>query len=140
STTAIISSVPGGLTFNFNPTAQANFELSVRPQFYGKYWSTWGPVKRVTATSPGSTTTTLAATAVVNNAATLNGTVNPNSLATVGYFQWGTTTNYGQTTAPSSLGSGAAAVPLAAPLTWLTGGQTYHFRAVGSNSAGVTFG
>lgn len=39
-----------------------------------------------------------------------------------------------------NLGAGNGAVALTAPLTWLTGGATYHFRAVGSNSAGLVYG
>src|SRR5258708_7369437 len=41
------------------------------------------------------TVTTLAATSVTSNSATLNGTANPNGASTVAYFQYGLTTNYG---------------------------------------------
>jgi photosystem II stability/assembly factor-like uncharacterized protein len=39
--------------------------------------------------------TTLPATSVTATNATLNGTINPNGAATLGYFQYGLTTNYG---------------------------------------------
>src|SRR5258708_7314595 len=39
--------------------------------------------------------TTLAATSVTSNSATLNGTANPNGGVTTAYFQYGSTTNYG---------------------------------------------
>ena len=92
------------------------------------------------ATTSAPSVTTLAATVVTNTTATLNGSATPNGLAAIGFFQWGTTTNYGQTTAAASLGSGTAAVALATPISGLTAGVTYHFRAVSSNSAGIVYG
>jgi len=58
----------------------------------------------------------------------MNGTVNPNGLATTYYFQWGTTTSYGNNTTTTSAGSGSANVNVSANLAGLTGGTTYHFR------------
>ena len=50
--------------------------------------------------------TTGAATDVTTTGATLNGTVNPNGVATTVSFEWGMTTSYGQTTAgPTCLGA-----------------------------------
>ena len=83
---------------------------------------------------------TLAATAVTGTSATINGTVNPNGLATTYYFQWGTTVSYGNTTTSTSAGSGSAAVAVSANLTSLVGGTTYHFRLVAVNSDGTTNG
>ena len=48
---------------------------------------------------PLPTVTTTAATNVTSSSATLNGTVNPNGLTTSVYFQYGTTSGYGITTA-----------------------------------------
>ena len=86
------------------------------------------------------TVNTLAATAVTETSATLNGTINPNGLATTYYFQWGTTTAYGNTTTSGSAGSGSANVNVSAGITGLSGGTTYHFRLVGTNSDGTTNG
>ncbi len=86
------------------------------------------------------TVVTQAATAVSVNAATLNGTVNPNGLATDYYFKWGTTTAYGNVTATVSAGSGSAAVPVNAGITGLTPGTTYHFSLVAVNGDGTTNG
>ena len=84
--------------------------------------------------------TTLAATSVTGISATLNGTVNPNGLATTYYFQWGTTTSYGNTTTSSSAGSGTSNVNVSANITGLTANTPYHFRVVGVNSDGTTNG
>src|SRR5262252_5116716 len=86
------------------------------------------------------TATTGAATNMTTTSATLTGTVNANGLATMAYFQWGTTTAYDQTTASQSIGSGTGTVSVSATLTGLTPSRTYHYRVVASNDAGTTFG
>ena len=83
---------------------------------------------------------TLAATSVIGSTATINGTVNPNGLATTYYFQWGTTPSYGNNTTSASAGSGATAVAVSANLTGLTSGTTYHFSLVATNSDGTSTG
>ncbi len=80
------------------------------------------------------------ATNVAAPNATLNGTVNPNGLATTYYFQWGTTTSYGNTTTATSAGSGTSNVAVNAIITGLVGGTTYHFRIVATNSDGTANG
>ena len=86
------------------------------------------------------TVTTLAASSVTGAIATLNGSVNPNGLATTYYFQWGTTVSYGNLTTTTSAGSGTSAIAVSANLTGLTSGTTYHFRLVGVNSDGTSNG
>ncbi|MBK9356356.1 MAG: hypothetical protein IPN08_03035 [Bacteroidales bacterium] len=86
------------------------------------------------------TVTTLAATAVAAPNATLNGTVNPNGLATTYYFQWGTSTSYTNTTTTTSAGSGTSAVAVSANITGLVAGTTYYFRLVATNSDGTAYG
>jgi len=73
-----------------------------------------------------------------STAATLNGFVNPEGLATTYHFEYGTNTAYGTSTAATSAGSGQAPVPVSAPLSGLTAGKTYHFRVVATNSAGTS--
>jgi uncharacterized repeat protein (TIGR02543 family) len=73
-----------------------------------------------------------------STAATLNGSVNPEGLATTYHFEYGTNTAYGTSTAATSAGSGNAPVPVSAPISGLTAGTTYHFRLVATNSAGTT--
>jgi hypothetical protein len=83
---------------------------------------------------------TTAATSVTATTATLNGTVNPNGLATTYYFEWGTTVSYGNTTTTASAGSGSSSIAVSAGLTSLTSGVTYHFRIVATNADGTSTG
>ena len=71
--------------------------------------------------------------------ATLNGSVDPHGLTTTVYFQYGTTTNYGLTTATQSK-TGNTYLNVTANISGLTASTTYHFRIVATNSAGTTYG
>ncbi len=82
----------------------------------------------------------LAASGVMPDAATLNGTVNPEGNGTVVWFEWGTTTNYSQLTPAQAMGNGTNNLDFSQVLTGLTIGVTYQFRAAASNSSGVMFG
>src|ERR1019366_6980117 len=83
---------------------------------------------------------TLPATGVSTNSATLSGTVNPNGWPTTAWFQWGPSTNYGNLTSVADLGSGNTALPLSAPLAGLTLSVTYHFRVAATNDYGLVYG
>src|ERR1019366_2154497 len=83
---------------------------------------------------------TLPATGVSTNSATLSGTVNPNGWPTTAWFQWGPSTNYGNLTSVADLGSGNTALPLSAPLAGLTLGVTYHLRVAATNDYGLVYG
>lgn len=73
-------------------------------------------------------------------AATLNGTVNPNSLETIVTFEYGTTTSYGSTAiAQQSPLSGDSDGNVSVDLTGLAIGTTYHFRIKAENSLGTTY-
>jgi YVTN family beta-propeller protein len=72
--------------------------------------------------------------------ATLNGTVNPNGLSTIAYFDYGITNTYGITTTNQSVGVGTADVVISATITGLSPTTTYYFRVVATNSAGKTNG
>jgi len=89
-------------------------------------------------TGPGATTGS--ATSMTQTSATLNGTVNPNGFSSNGYFQYGATTAYGKTTASAGLGTGTTAIPLSQTIFGLSCGTTYHFRAVGQDTAGPSYG
>ncbi len=85
--------------------------------------------------------TTLAASAITHNGATLNGTLNPRNAATAASFQHGLTTAYGAT-APATPGmiTGNVAVPVNATLTGLTPHTKYNFRLNGSSDNGAANG
>ena len=80
------------------------------------------------------------ATDITSNSATLNGTVNPNSVATNAYFQWGTITSYGTTTTSTAIGNGVVSLAVSATVSSLTLNAEYNFRVVGSSSFGTTYG
>jgi sugar lactone lactonase YvrE len=79
------------------------------------------------------------ATFIASFSATLNGSLNPNGLPTTFHFQYGTTTNYGLTTAPQTR-IGNTSQPVTANIIGLTAGTTYHFRIVASNADGTSYG
>ena len=84
--------------------------------------------------------TTLAATAVTANGATLNGTVNPNGFTSSASFQYSTnaTLSTGVTTVPAQSGlTGTTAVAVNANVTGLTPSTTYYYRAEGTNANGT---
>jgi hypothetical protein len=83
---------------------------------------------------------TLPATGVSTNSATLNAMVNPNGWPTTAWFQWGATTTYGNVTSVADLGSGTTALPLSAPLAGLTPYVNYHFRVAATNDYGLAYG
>jgi hypothetical protein len=86
------------------------------------------------------TVTTFVATAVSNNAATFNGSVNPNGDQTYSYFEYGTNTYYGTTTAISDDGIGGTTLNLSYRVGSLSPNTTYHYRMVAYNSGGTTLG
>jgi PKD repeat protein len=97
---------------------------------------TCGPSSGPTGTN-GPSATTGPAIGVTATVSTLSVLVNPNGGITTAIFQWGPTTNYGNTTAPQSLGAGTTIVAVTSTLNGLSPGTTYHFRAVVSNAMGT---
>ena len=93
----------------------------------------------VTAVSPPFVFTE-PAQSVTGTSAQLNGMVTPNGLPTVAWFEWGTTTAYGNQTAPVSVGNQFSVVYTTNKLGGLTLNVPYHFRVVAFNSAGTNYG
>jgi plastocyanin len=89
---------------------------------------------------PPPTVTTGTGTPTSTTEATLQGTVNPNGVATEYFFNYGTTTNYGQVTGKTDAGSGTSDVAASTGVTGLTPGTTYHFQLVGETVSGPTKG
>ncbi|MCP4369267.1 MAG: hypothetical protein GY797_14300, partial [Deltaproteobacteria bacterium] len=97
----------------------------------------------MTFTTPAlaPTVVTAPASLVGITTATLNGTVNANSLSTTVTFEYGTTTAYGTTeTADQSPVTGSSTTAVNKALTGLTPNTTYHYRVVGQNGAGTSNG
>jgi hypothetical protein len=80
------------------------------------------------------------ATSEYVSSATLNGTINPNGISTTYYFEYGTDTNYGTTTAIGNAGSGSDDVQVNADITGLSDSTSYHFRLVATNIGGASYG
>jgi N-acetylneuraminic acid mutarotase len=76
---------------------------------------------------------------IASFSARLNGSVDPHGLTTTVYFQYGTTTSYGLTTAIQSK-TGNTYQSVSAPIGSLTPSTTYHFRIVAVNSNGTRYG
>ena len=82
---------------------------------------------------------TSSATNIQNNSATLNATINyvGNSTNTTVWFQWGTTTGYGNQTAQQTQSYAGAT---SQTISGLTPNTTYHFQVVAQNSYGTVYG
>ena len=157
----------GTMTFTESPIVDGAFSMTGTATRWGDYammsvdptdnltfWHTneyiysgtgtwpWGTkiasFKLSSVTSP--VVNTLAATSLTASSALLNGTVNPGGLATNYYFDYGTTTSYGTSTAAVSAGSGTTAAAASASISSLVAGSTYHFRIVATNTGGTSYG
>lgn len=83
--------------------------------------------------------TACSATNVTAGSATLNATANANGSAGTAWFEWGTTTAYGNATPVQNI-SGSLAMPLSANITGLSAQTTYHCRLVAQNTGGAANG
>src|SRR5262245_57912134 len=128
-------SITNGQTTNVNVCLGNNPSPSPSPTATAT--ATVTPSPSPTCAAP--TVTTSAASNIDSSRATLKGTVNPNGCSTTVRFQYGTTTSYGSTTANQTK-TGNTAQNVAANISGLTTGTTYHFRIVATNSAGTRFG
>ncbi len=77
-----------------------------------------------------------AASGVGVDAATLNGSVNPEGHSTTYNFEYGTTTAYGSSTTATAAGSGQEAGAVTAGIGGLDPATTYHYRLVANNTVG----
>ncbi len=130
---SFLSGLSQNTTYYFRVVAQNQFGTA-----YGATLSftTTGVTNQGSAPSVQTTQ----ASGVGNNSATLSGTVNPNSSNTNYWFEYGTTTNLGQTSTQQSLGNGTFAQSVFANVNNLNANTTYYFRAVAQNAYGTSYG
>jgi hypothetical protein len=129
-----ISGLQAGQTYHFRLSATSDAGTSL-----GADMSFTATTTTTTTTTAAPTVTTKAATNRTISSARLNGTVNPNGLATTYYFDYGPSPSYGSKTAVASAGSGKGNSNVSATVTGV-GTGIYHFRLVATSSAGTTFG
>ncbi len=128
---AITASLPGlmpGTTYYFRVVATNSAGASE------------GTILSFNTVAQPPTVTTAAATSITTNSAILNGSVNPNGLATDAHFEYGTdsTLTSPTLTPDQAIAAGFTGQSITASLPSLTPGTTYYFRVVATNSAGVT--
>ncbi len=101
-----------------------------------------GGGESTSSTGAAPIATSVAATSITENNATLNGTINPNGLATQAWFEYGT--DPGLQTYSSSpnqdAGNGLIAQSVSTTLSVLAPGTTYYFRVCAENSGGYSEG
>lgn len=103
--------------------------------------TTYGSDKIFTTVGQKPLASTLDVTNKKPTSATLNGSVNAKYLSTVVTFEYGTTTNYGQTaTAIESPVIGNSNKDVSANISNLLSSTVYHFRVKAVNSLGTAYG
>ena len=142
------SASPGNVTGNTNTNVSAvisNLNPGTTYHFRVRATNTLGTTfgEDITFTTLGQipTVITQPASNVQVTTATLNGTINPNSLTTDFNFEYGLTSNYGSTASPASHQiTGSSVVNVSINLNGLIGGTTYHYRVVATNQLGTAYG
>lgn len=102
--------------------------------------TTYGAGMTFTTSVGPPTVTTGAASSVINSGATLNGTVTANNASTTVTFEYGTTVAYGSTVTADQSPVTGVNTAVSAVLTGLSNNTTYHYRVVGQNSSGTSYG
>jgi hypothetical protein len=83
---------------------------------------------------------TASARSVGPRGATLRATVDPNGSQTTVRFEYGTSTNYGKTTAAQGAGAGDRGVSVSRVVGGLRPNTRYHYRVIAINAAGTARG
>ena len=121
--------------------SKTNFTTGERFAWSGGSVSAYNHALALSALPPAPVATTLAADGVTDNTATLRAAVQPNGSATPVTFEYGRTSDYGVTVAATSATvSGGGATAVAANLTNLPPGTTYHFRVIAAGPGGTARG
>jgi hypothetical protein len=77
---------------------------------------------------------------VGSTGATLNGTIDPRGTEVEYYFEYGSTSDYGSSTAQTSAGSGDVDVEASETIAELSPGVTYHYRLVAVDDSTKQYG
>jgi hypothetical protein len=88
----------------------------------------------------GPTVVTGSVSSVEARSVMLEGTIDPEGVASSYHFEYGTDLTYGSRTDDMAAGSGNGAVAASAAVTGLSPSTPYYFRIVGSNDAGSIVG
>jgi len=83
---------------------------------------------------------TLPASSVKHNSASLNGVAAADGMATGAWFEWGSTTNYGNRSPVVELSSNSPPARVTEALSGLPVNVTYHYRLVVTNAMGSSLG
>ncbi len=131
-------------------SAGASGNVAATPSQNGTSGNSQLVALRPDQTSPSPSTTGASGLAVTFGQGILNGSTNPNGLASTGWFRYslinpGTCNDSFGTRAPASsgtaLGSGnTAGVAYSNTIAGLTAATTYYYCAISNNSQGTTFG
>jgi DNA-binding beta-propeller fold protein YncE len=136
---------PGGE----EPVAATLTELHANSTYYfrlvaeGENGASYGATKSFTTPTAVEGLSTGPVMNLQSEGATLTGSLSPNGLDTHYYFQWGTSTAYGNTSPEppgTDAGLGDEVVKAETPLSGLAPNTVYHYRLVGENQLGTTFG
>jgi pimeloyl-ACP methyl ester carboxylesterase len=84
------------------------------------------------------TVQTLSAASIAITSAQLRGSITPNGSSTTAYFQYGTSTSYGNTTSSGNFGTTSQTITF--NISGLSANTTYHYRIVAQNGTGTTLG
>jgi hypothetical protein len=125
-----VSGLSSGTTYHYRIVAWNIIGSNSLGYGVDKTFTTPGPVEAVTG----------AATGVQQTQATLNGTVNPRGYDAKYYFQYGTSTGYGSSTAEGDAGGGTGGVPESVTVVGLEPGTVYHYRLVGTSGGVISYG
>jgi hypothetical protein len=121
-----VSSLPGGRTFHYRVIATNSDGTTIGPD---KTFSTAAPPDIASVRTSDTTGTS----------AVLHADINPGGYDAHYFFEYGTTTGYGQVmpAEPEDLGESTTAVSVSQTVTNLEEGVTYHFRVVAENEWGT---
>jgi hypothetical protein len=122
-----ISKLAAGRSYHFRLVAQNS-----SGRVYG--------LDRLFTTVGAPTATTGAAQSIGPDTAQLTGSLDTLGRSTTWWFDYGTTTKYGKSTAHRSAGSRAGAQTVTAPLTGLAATTAYHYRLVAKSDGGTRYG